>query len=57
MICKSSCLIALIFIVSMLYKIFFYNNEKLKTFNKVLNEEQKEIYLKIINERRSIYFI
>ena len=40
MICKTSCLIA-----SMLYLCyikFFYNNEKLKTFNKVLDDEQKE---------------
>lgn len=55
MICKTSCLIASIFIVSMLYKTFFYNNEKLKTFNKVLNDEQKDKYLKIMNERRRIY--
>ena len=56
MICKTSCLIASIFIVSMIYKTFFYDEEILNTFNNVLNNKQREIYIKIINERRRIYF-
>ena len=55
MICKTSCLIASIFIVSMIYKIFFYDEKILNSFNDVLDNKQKEIYIKIINERRRIY--
>ena len=55
MICKISCLIASIFIVSMIYKIFFYDEKILNSFNDVLDNKQKEIYIKIINERRRIY--
>lgn len=56
MICKTSCLIATGFIISMVYKSFSYDIEKLNKFNKVLNTEQREIYVKVINERRNIYF-
>ena len=55
MICKTSCLIASIFIVSMIYKIFFHDNTVLNSFNDVLDNKQREIYVKIINERRRIY--
>lgn len=55
MICKTSCLIASIFIVSMIYKIFFHDNTVLNSFNDVLDNKQREIYVKIINERRKIY--
>ena len=55
MICKTSCLIASIFIVSMIYKIFFHDNKVLNNFNEVLDNKQREIYVKIINERRKIY--
>ena len=55
MICKTSCLIASIFIVSMIYKIFFHDITVLNSFNDVLDNKQREIYVKIINERRRIY--
>ena len=39
----------------MIYKIFFYFEKILNSFNDVLDNKQKKIYIKIINERRRIY--
>jgi len=54
--CSTSCLIALVFIISKLYMCFTIDHSKLKRpFLKVLNKKQIIIYQQIISERLNIY--
>ena len=58
MICGITCVIALVFLIANIYTILSCSNNKeiKQKFLNVLNEEQKNIYEKIINERKYIYY-
>ena len=58
MVCLSSCIVAIVFIVAMIFTM--YGSDKIKAiqdFRRILTPLQNEIYTKIANERRKIYFI
>tara|TARA_B100000963_G_C22374897_1_gene557553 strand:+ start:164 stop:634 length:471 start_codon:yes stop_codon:yes gene_type:complete len=59
MVCGVTCIIALVFLIANIYVIFSCsNNKKIKqNFLNVLNEEQKNTYENLINERKNIYYI
>ena len=59
MICGTTCIIALVFLIANIYTILSCtNNKKTKQdFLDVLNEKQKTTYENIINERKNIYYI
>jgi len=59
MICGTTCVIALVFLIANVYTILSCANDKKdKTdFLNVLTSEQKNTYEKIINERKTIYYI
>lgn len=58
MICGTTCIIALVFLIANIYTILSCtNNKKTKQdFLDVLNEKQKTTYENIINERKNIYY-
>lgn len=58
MVCKTSCVVATIFIVAMIFTM--YGSDKtnsINNFRRILTHQQNVIYDKIANERRRIYFI
>jgi len=59
MICGTTCIIALIFLIANIYTILSCANDKKdKTdFLNVLTSKQKDTYEKIINERKTIYYM
>lgn len=55
--CRTSCFIAIIFLIANLYTMFICMNSKEKqNFFNTLEPQQKKIYTKIINERKTIYY-
>lgn len=53
-----NCSVALIFIIAMVYMMFAVDKNEIKsTLMNVLNEEEKEKYQSLINERRNIYLL
>ena len=57
MYCQLSCLITLIFLVSMLYFTLFFDKTKAThKFEKILDENQRKLYRRIANERKTIYY-
>lgn len=58
MICGLTCIIALVFLIANIYTILSCANDKeiKQKFLNVLNEEQKNTYTKIIDERKYIYY-
>lgn len=55
--CKTSCLISLVFIISMIITNLSLDKfEVMKKFNQTLNDKQKKTYEDITNERRNIYY-
>ncbi len=59
MICGITCIIALVFLIANIYTILSCANDKKdkQNFLNVLSNEQKNTYEKIINERKTIYYI
>jgi len=59
MICGTTCIIALVFLIANIYTILSCANDKKdKTdFLNVLTSKQKDTYEKIINERKTIYYM
>ena len=59
MVCGVTCIIALVFLIANIYIIFSCSNNKeiKQNFLNVLNEEQKNTYENLINERKNIYYI
>tara|TARA_B110001450_G_scaffold45573_3_gene42168 strand:- start:981 stop:1451 length:471 start_codon:yes stop_codon:yes gene_type:complete len=59
MICGTTCIIALVFLIANIYTILSCANDKKdkQNFLNVLSNEQKNTYEKIINERKTIYYI
>ena len=59
MVCGVTCIIALVFLIANIYVIFSCSNNKeiKQNFLNVLNEEQKNTYENLINERKNIYYI
>lgn len=59
MICGTTCIIALVFLIANVYTILSCANDKKdKTeFLNVLTSEQKNTYEKLINERKKIYYM
>jgi hypothetical protein len=58
MVCMSSCVVATVFIVAMIFTM--YGSDKTQTvqnFAKLLTPQQNEIYRKIADERRRIYLV
>ena len=58
MVCSTSCVVATIFIVAMIFTM--YGSDKtnaIQNFTRLLTPQQVAIYQKITNERRHIYFI
>jgi len=56
-ICKTSCAIATIFLISMIYKLLMVDKSGvMKNFSKTLSPSLLKTYTGIISERRSIYF-
>ena len=58
MVCSTSCVVATIFIVAMIFTM--YGSDKtnaIQNFTRLLTPQQVAIYQKIANERRRIYFI
>ena len=55
--CRTSCFIAVIFLIANVYTMFMCSNSKQKQqFFNTLDTDQKKIYTKIINERKTIYY-
>jgi len=55
--CGITCFIALLFLVANVYTMMSSDCKEVKAdFYKVLNDEQKTIHQKIVEERKSIYF-
>ena len=55
--CRTSCFIAIIFLIANFYTMFMCTNSKQKQqFFNTLDTDQKKIYTKIINERKTIYY-
>ena len=59
MICGITCIIALIFLIANIYTILSCANDKKDKTNflNVLTSKQKDTYEKIINERKTIYYM
>ena len=58
MVCEMSCAVATIFIVAMIFTMYRSDNTKaIQSFKRILTPQQNEIYMKIANERRRIYFM
>lgn len=59
MICGTTCVIALVFLIANIYTILSCANDKKDKieFLNVLTSEQKNTYEKIINERKTIYYM
>jgi len=59
MICGITCIIALIFLIANIYTILSCANDKKDKTNflNVLTSKQKDTYKKIINERKTIYYM
>ena len=58
MVCAASCAIAIVFIVAMIFTM--YGSDKtdaIQNFKRILTPQQNDIYAKITNERRRIYFV
>ncbi len=58
MVCAASCAIATVFIVAMVFTM--YGSDKtdaIQSFKRILTPQQNEIYAKITNERRQIYYV
>jgi hypothetical protein len=58
MVCAASCAISAVFIVAMIFTM--YGSDKMEAtqqFKRILTSQQNEIYEKITNERRKIYFV
>ena len=58
MVCATSCAIATVFIVAMIFTM--YGSDKtdaIQNFKRILTPQQNEIYVKITNERRQIYYV
>ena len=57
MVCANSCMFASIFLIANIYMMFSCVNDTNKSeFKKTLTSKQKEIYEKIISERKNIYY-
>ena len=57
MVCGTSCIISGAFIVAMMYVMYTVDKQSLMgQYSGLLSEEKKQIYKKIIIERRNIYF-
>ena len=55
--CRTSCFIAVIFLIANIYTMFMCINSKQKQqFFNTLDNQQKKTYLTIINERKNIYY-
>lgn len=55
--CGLTCFIALLFLVANMYTMFSVDCKEVKAdFYKLLNDKQKSIHQKIVDERKSIYF-
>ena len=59
MVCGTTCIIALVFLIANIYTILTCSNNKKdkQDFLNVLNIKQQQIYENIIQERRNIYFM
>lgn len=59
MICGITCIIALVFLIANIYTILSCANDKKDKTNflNVLTSKQKDTYEKIINERKTIYYM
>jgi len=59
MICGTTCIIALVFLIANIYTILSCSNNKKDKieFLNVLSSEQKNTYEKLINERKNIYYM
>ena len=59
MLCGTTCIIALVFLIANIYTILSCANDKKDKTNflNVLTSKQKEIYEEIINERKTIYYL
>ena len=59
MLCGTTCIIALVFLIANIYTILSCANDKKDKTNflNVLTSKQKEIYEEIINERKTIYYM
>ena len=58
MVCMSSCVVATVFIVAMIFTM--YGSDKtdaIQNFSKLLTPQQNETYRKIADERRRIYLV
>lgn len=57
MVCANSCMFASIFLIANIYMMYSCVNDTNKSeFKKTLTSKQKEIYEKIISERKNIYY-
>ena len=57
MYCKTSCLIAFVFLIANIYIILSsVNDNKKHNLYNVLDDKQKNIYDNIVNERKNIYY-
>jgi hypothetical protein len=58
MVCTTSCVVATIFIVAMVFTMYGSDKtEAINNFRRILTHQQNVTYDKIANERRRIYFI
>ena len=58
MVCSTSCAVAAIFIVAMIFTMYNSDNTKsIQSFKRILTPQQNTVYAKIANERRQIYFV
>ena len=58
MVCTTSCVVATIFIVAMVFTMYGSDKtEAITKFRRILTHQQNVVYDKIANERRRIYFM
>ena len=58
MVCSTSCAVAAIFIVAMVFTMYNSDNtQSIQSFKRILTPQQNTVYAKIANERRQIYFV
>lgn len=58
MVCIINCSLAFVFIISMIYMMFSIDKNEIKNnFINKLDDNQKNIYKNIVEERRNIYFM
>ena len=58
MVCSTSCAVAAIFIVAMIFTMYNSDNtQSIQSFKRILTPQQNTVYAKIANERRQIYFV